>query len=333
MNGTTALTTEAYLPVLRPFGTVVPVVVDASVLGRDIARCARGIDDHPPFLQAAASSRTLRILVPEAQADEPLHAATSVGAAQGIDPRHIRAVWLRDYRPYVRIVGDPGRAMDDPRLSALAERDPTDVPLGRLAARLAPIVCLSDDDDLVDNELGFDIGGANGARLVLTANTAWRSRDLAIVGVRAAAHGTAAALRSLRVRPELGIAVAVVTAAGVWWLRMDSRLSIKPFLRALTTFGENLADLWLTGSLAERQLEQAVVTRHEPERVDDEIARILAVAPQPMPIPLLRESVPSRLDPETQDLEDILKSDPAFVRVSSGWELGRRADEGNDLPP
>lgn len=306
---------------------LVAAVMDASAIGSDVAYSARdgGTQTRLAF---ALRLGALRLFIPEEQRDEPIHAACRQAERHGVPPTMVKETWDEHYAPYVRFVVTGTHDIDDPRVEALAARDPSDLATARLVARLAPVASISRDKDLLELGLAHDFGNQRSA--LVTTGYSTGSAPMDLFGMSAYAIGSAgvAATRGVRRRPAVGAAVvglALVSLGLVRWTRADLR-----FGRWLRTRGQMIVDS-LSRSVALREwaleeLRHMVVGRETAFDLPDLVMRRLAVAGWPLNVSeLVDDLATSDASPSPRAVLNVLRADPCFVRVDDGWQLGTAA--------
>ncbi len=230
----------------------------------------------------------------------------------------------------------PGWALTDPRVQALAQRHPTDLPAAQLAVTIGGCFLLSEDRDLYDiPQLGFSAwlnvthAAANETEaqtIFVTASIPFHAAEVtagaAYRGIATASMGTKLAVAGL---------AAVVVIAGIWWVR-SGRAGMfldraRPVIKDLgQTYGPLLLETMERYNRGQVVFAEAVVPRAGIQTLGERVARVLAYAHEPLlAVDIARElGFPGNLRARTQMVRAELRECEAFVEVSRGrWELGR----------
>lgn len=318
---------------------VTPVVVDASAVIADLLyRLPLNAAERPSSLIRAAEIGSARLYAKLDALDEIVRRIPAIAANETRDATRMLELVSSDYVPWIRLVDTTGITVDDPRVRAVATRDPTDTDTATLTVLLAPSLLLTTDGDLLDSGLGlfYEPGHVDpswtfaaatlrdgGFRAEMQAG----AQGLAIVGLL----GGVGAVNLVKVavrNPKFAVLAGAAALLGGWWAARAGHLAgLDDFVdgaRAVFSEGAELIEAKArTSDLARRQLAENAVTHAGARTPVGELARLLSLAP----------AAPGLTLPEIQslatpgvDVTALIRRYPAFVKVSRWrWALGSPA--------
>lgn len=312
----------------HPRAAVIPAIVDANVLIRDV--CANLRRSRVTALLGQAEADLLRLLITDRVAEE---VPTRLHRLARERTEEAKALWCERYLPRTRVVAiadHPPAERLAGLLAGVASDDEDDVPTAHLALLCAPCVVLTSDDDLLAHGFGAPewlTGLRASGELSAIDSGLWISARLTELGVEGIGRGIIALGRVLARNPlalggVLGAALFAATE-GRPALTSASARARQRLLSAVLTMAGHLQALdrkrtQLTTLLAPHMLAEL----REPP-LDAQIAGHLARAPAPVPLATLAEG----LGGDRSEVQQALRNNPAFVVVPGhGWQLGR---EGN----
>lgn len=287
-------------------------------------------------LLAALHHGAVRLYVPRHVLDEVVrHIASDARArVRPVDPLAAQRRWDTLYAPHIRVVDVPDDwARNDSRVAAVDCRHSTDTPFAQLAVTVGPSWVLTEDPDLIANELGrYDRlpmlhAAANDAEVDLL------KRAIAVPPVIGAEALKAAGRGFVRLPGWAQLALATATALVLVQTHRDGRLAsgLRHLRGAAATVGRFVIPPVAT-IMTRRQAGLAVWAEHQiaanPDRsLPEQVAAVLARAPASG---LLASQVAQHVEldmPLTRlvpMVRDVVRSAAAFTEVSRGrWVLGR----------
>lgn len=264
---------------------------------------------------------------------------------RGADPAAALVWWKRFYLPYITVIDVPASwGGEDPRVKAVANRHPVDLPTAQLAAALAPCHGLIEDPDLADNGFGcrpgipkqsqsawlqLAHGSANQAEMDLAGSVVYLPSTLTLELARGAG-------RAFRRLPD-GVQLTLLLAGLIgmyWWQSSErakqqmgrARVMIKkvsdvvvPFVAVVLDREEQARAAWKNNTVS-----------RGPVSLDEQIARRLAFADDPMTAAELASAIdrPGTLRDHATVIRSQLRSSSAYIETSRGrWRLGEPASD------
>jgi hypothetical protein len=282
-----------------------------------------------------------RHIVEEVERDLPRRAKP--GDDIEVAYRRLRGLYLSR----ARVIDVPrGWALSDPRVQALADRHPADLPAAQLAVTIGGCFLLSEDPDLCDiPELGFSAwlgvthAAANQTEVDALSITA--SIPFNVAEATAGAAYRRIAVASASAKWALAGLAAVIMIGGIWWVG-SSRAGqfverAKPVFQELgRMYGPLLLETMERHNMGEVIKMRAVVRPADDQALGERIARVLAYAPEPVLAQDIVRELRSlgNLRNRTQMVRAVLEGCEAFAEVSRGrWVLGRPSGyERKQLP-
>ena len=224
----------------------------------------------------------------------------------------------------------------DPRVEALAVRDPTDLPTARLAMAIAPCYLLAEDPDLctpglgVPNWLPVAHAASNDADITMATVAAALPTVLVTAGVKTAARAVGRAPQGVQVLLLLTL------LAGSWWLTgtQRGRRIVKgvaaPAGAVLNAVGPPLLQIAKRKADGRELLRDTVVVPPAKRLLSEVVASVLATDAT-HDQPLLSADVARQIEgcgnlrERTKAVRSVLRAHPeAFTEVSHGrFALGR----------
>jgi hypothetical protein len=258
--------------------------------------------------------------------------------------RRLRTLYLAR----ARIVDVPaGWALGDPRVRAVAQRHPVDLPTAQIAVTIGGCFLLTEDRDLSDPPgLGFSAwlklthAAANEIEYASVEMTASIPLNAATAAIGALSRRVAATPPAGRL--ALGIVAAGAMIGGIWLVRSGKASKFGerawPVAQELgRTYGPPLMETMQRHADGQLVFRRAVVPRAEVQTLGERIARVLAYAPGPLlAADIARElDKPGNLRDRTQMVRAELMSCTAFTEVARGrWVLGTSSGyQTAALPP
>lgn len=318
-------------------GEPIPAILDTNVILRDMEHWVRR--GKPTFLWLAGRAGTIRLFASKQVSDEIAEHLVAFAKKRNLSASVLASLWRDHYAPHIRFVDAGQLQVEDPRVRAVAVRDPDDVPTAVLALMLAPSLVLSDDrKDLVAPGIAApDWFGAVRFGMVVVRGDAlltavWVFGVLGVEGVRAAARQG-----SRLIRTPLGFFGFLLAAALLTRTLRSRSLSGETMKQFKEVAGRAL--LGGLRVMAEREqgirdLDQVAVGPPEECSLARSICRELGLARVPLSRTKLVEAL--RLHgfggrALHTEVRELLESNPAFVEVSPRrWELGRRLGSGEE---
>jgi hypothetical protein len=240
------------------------------------------------------------------------------------------------YLSRARIVDVPETWGDgDPRVQAVAQRHPPDLPAARLAVALGYCFLLAEDPDLC----GIPGLGVSAWLKVTHASASGIEVEEIYIGLNIPVAATqevvgAAARRIAVASPAakwaLAGAVIVIAAGAIWWIRSGKagKLAerVRPVIREMAdTLGPQLAETFTRYERGRVILASAAVRPADDRTLAERAARVLAFHSTPV----LAEDIarelgsPGNLRDRTKLVRAELRASAAFTEVSRGrWMLG-----------
>ena len=321
--------------------------LDTNVLLKNIARDVRGYP-VPTAIRLLGVLGALRLYVGPHVVSEVEEHIDAHMLEQRLDVAFARWIWEHEYMPRLWVVDPALLWSQDKRIATLADRDPDDLPTGRLAILLGQ-KALSEDPDLTDYGLA---SGEPWLRLVFAVGSVAKGEtvDFGIVFGASVSMTTVAEVvgagRQLAATPGgkrallvigVGFVLVVLGAVLLRQLHEPSRQWIdekaRGGVRALASGGKVAFGAYASVSLSrvhgEIDLQAGVVADgHSPTPIQV-AARTLAVAAAPVTTRDLAAAVwaykrvPAAAK---QRLRALLESVPAFVETAPDrWQLAQRA--------
>ncbi|MGC5322694.1 hypothetical protein ACPXB5_28645 [Micromonospora arida] len=292
-------------------------------------------------LLAALHHGAVRLYVPRHVLDEVGRhiAADAQARVRPVDPLTAQRRWHTLYAPHIRVVDVPDDwARNDFRVAAVDCRHSVDTPLAQLAVTVGPSWVLTEDPDLIANELGrYDRlpmlhAAANDAEVGLLERTIAVPTVIGGEALRAAGRGL------MRLPGWAQMAIGVGAGLVLVQTHHDGRLAsgLRQLRGAAASMGRAVIPPVAT-IMTRRQAGLAVWAEHQiaanPNRsLPEQVAAVLARAPEggllasqiarhvELDVPL------SRLVPTVRDA---VRGTAAFTEVSRGrWTLGHPVTAG-----
>jgi hypothetical protein len=247
--------------------------------------------------------------------------------------RRLRTLYLAR----ARIVDvSPDWALCDPRVQAVAQRHPVDLPTAQLAVTIGGCFLLTEDPDLSDTpSLGFSAwlqvahaaaSEVEYASIQMTASIPLAAAEEAIGAVsrRVAAASPAGKL-------ALGVVAAGVVIGGIWLVKSGKARKffelVWPAIQELgQTYGPPLMETLQRYSDGQVVFSQAAVPQASAQTLGERIAWVLAYAFEPLlAVDIARElETPGNLRDRTRMVRAELQDSEAFTEVTRGrWVLGK----------
>jgi hypothetical protein len=247
--------------------------------------------------------------------------------------RRLRTLYLAR----ARIVDVPEDwSLGDPRVQAVAQRHPPDLPAAQLAVTIGGCLLLSEDRDLTDTpNLGFaawlDVAhaAANEVEMNSIYVTASIPLNVAEATIEIVSRRIAAASRSVNIALVLLTAGAVIGA--IWCVKTGKTGKLlgraRPVIKEIgRTYGPPLMETFERHAPGQVVFSRAVVPRADGQALGERIARVLAYSSEPLLAgDIARElEIPGNLKDRTRLVRAELESGEAFAEVARGrWVLGR----------
>jgi len=283
-----------------------------------------------------------RHILEEVERDLPRRAK----ATDDIDLAYSRLRTL--YLSRARIVDvPPDWGTSDPRVRAVGERHPADLPAARLAVTIRGCFLLSEDQDLTDvPRLGFAawLDVAHAAANEVEMNSIYVSASIPINVAEATIESISR--RIAAVSPGVKIALVVMASAAVmgaiWCVRTGKADKLidraRPVIKEIgRIYGPPLLETFERHAMGQAVFSRAVVPRAEAQTLAERVARVLAYAPEPLlAADIARElETPGNLRDRAQMVRAELHGCEAFTEVTQGrWVLGKPSGyQRAPLPP
>lgn len=258
--------------------------------------------------------------------------------------RRLRTLYLAR----ARIVDVPRDwALGDPRVRAVAQRHPADLPAAQLAVTIGGCFLLTEDPDLSDPPgLGFSawlqVAHAAASEVEYTSIqlTASIPFNVAEVAVGAVSRRVAGATPTGKL--ALGIVAAGVVTGGIWLVKSGKASAFFerawPVVQELgRSYGPPIMEAVQRHTDGQVVFRRAAVPRADVQTLVERIARVLAYASEPLlAVDIARElETPGNLRGRTQMIRSELKGCAAFREVTRGrWVLGEPSGyRAAPLPP
>jgi hypothetical protein len=333
---------------LARLGEIFVVVIDTSVITKDIIRTFRGGLPSPLFL--ALRTGLIRGFMAHHTWAEVPRVLAKRASAENLDSAELEKLWWRSYIGVIRFVPTGDLPFGDPVLMReLAERDASDLPTLKLASLLAPVVVLAADRDLKDIGLAYErwqevpeavrriVAGQGGTEFA--ARALFGAGYGAVVAVRGAARALQRPPVALTVLGILGVAY---LTRRWWYPPLKQRIDgASPAVReAGGKIGRAVYGMFEQYFAALTVWSSAQCGR-QGRTLTHRVARILATSRTPMTrtemTKLLRDEV-SRHGRRSvmTELGTILSRHQAFCEITRGrWQLGKENASfgGRALPP
>jgi len=312
---------------------------DSGALMKDVCQGLRGA--RMTSLLAALHHDAARLFVAGHVLEEVKRHLARVAAESTVDGVAALDRWNRVYLPYIRVVNVPEWwGQEHIEAQKVGARDPDDQPTARLAAALAPCYVIAEDHDLTD----YGFGGRDWLQVThASANQAyieWGASAVYLpsrVGIELA-RGAGQLLGRLPAETKL-LLLWVIFGAAVW-LQRDTQ-AVRHLDRLLgkaaelaRRVGPPLAQVATDRRQAMESWDRHAVVASQARPLDEEVARLLAVAPDPLLAVELAHQVGAEgtLHERTTAVRGLLIATPAFVQVRpSRWELGVPATVGRPI--
>ncbi|MFG1849652.1 PIN domain-containing protein [Micromonospora carbonacea] len=286
-------------------------------------------------LLAALHHEAVRLYVPRHVLEEVGRhiAADAQARVRPVDPLAAQRRWDTLYAPHIRVVDVPDDwARNDPRVAAVDCRHPTDTPFAQLAVTVGPSWVLTEDPDLIANELGrYDRlpmlhAAANDAEVSMLERTIAVPAVIGTEALKAAGRGL------MRLPGWAQLAVGVGAGLVLVQTHRDGRLAsgLRQLRGAAASVGRAVIPPVAT-IMTRRQAGLAVWAEHQiaanPDRsLPEQIAAVLARAPADG---LLASQIARHVELDVPQsrlvsmVRDVVRSSAAFTEVSRGrWVLG-----------
>lgn len=317
------------IPTSGPFA-ITPLAMDANSLASDVFYAAAN-QGHSALLDAAGLGvsrmfapthiyRRVYSLLPE----------LAYGPRAALLDEAVR-LWETEYLRRVRFVDMRDVTIEDPRVQLIAQRDPEDEPVAKLAALLGPCRLMSQDNDFI--ALGGSAGSDWRAIAVAGRNAMVPTQAIVVSSIPASLiqTGVSSGVDLLRAKPEWRLPVAFVfivvigfVAWGVW--RADR-----------TKWGENVGNFIADAAEKARpyveRYQQAKTVLREATIVPatdadplNRVAHLLATSPRPLRITEISKALGARLSGVTltpRQVGSLLRRARCFHRnEDSTWQVG-----------
>lgn len=306
---------------------------------------------HQTALPYAVKLGSVRVFASVNVRDEMPRKIEELMPQWGIEPQEALRVWETEYAPWIHFVDPSGMPLASDRLTALKQRDPTDLQTGQLIELVHPHAVISKDSDLAS------FGTISQCSAIVTC--AYRDkgkREVLVLYLSATGILTlrvsAAILSSLiawvcRVdkRILLGILFLLVVAGGAAWLYTPSRTWLQEQFRAVKPRIQSASQrVWDGLQIVMEDYEQlkqqadkanAVIAESRriigpPTTVRDHVSRILSNAAGPLSVAeisrLMQDKgyVPRGAHPEIY-LRRVLRAHPSVFGMNEDkrWYVKR----------
>jgi hypothetical protein len=300
-------------------------VLDTGALARDVVHSSRG--PRLTSLLMALDRRGARAFItPQIAEEVERHLSDIATGTDNLDLVFRR--WRQMYLPRLVIVDvPPSWGQGDPRVQAILRRHPADAPLAQLATTLGPCWLLAEDHDLVDT---------------VGATEKWILLSHAFANNSAYEENMTTAIMSGLVVAELGSAViggarrlpwlaqlGLLFVGGVSLYEAHRRGHIASAVSGVKSLAGAAADAygpslmvfseWLrTGQMVRDEHEVPPLSTPS---LDQRIARVLAVADDPMTAPEVARALdyPGSLATRTADVRDLVALHPRTFVETTRW--------------
>ena len=321
------------------FGAAI-MITDSGMLMGEVLQSSRRPDGSPggritSLLWALHRGGAILILprhiLEEVERDLPRR-------ARGTDDLDLAYRRLRTlYLARARIVEvPPDWSLTDPRVQAVAQRHPVDLPAAQLAVTIGGCFLLSEDADLTDPpNLGFaawlDVAHAAANEVEMRSIYVGVSIPANVAEATIGAISRRIAAASPGVKLALVLLAAGVVIGAIWCVKTGKADKLidraKPVIKEIgRTYGPPLLETFERHTQGQVVFSRAVVPRANAQTLGERIARVLAYSAEP----LLAEDIareletPGNLRDRTQLVRTELRSCGAFAEVSRGrWVLGQ----------
>ncbi len=272
-----------------------------------------------------------RQILEEVERDLPRRAKATDDLALAY--RRLRTLYLSRAR-IVDVPTDWGSS--DPRVQAVGQRHPADLPAAQLAVTIGGCFLLSEDPDLTDTpRLGVAawLDVAHAAANEVEMNSIYVSATIPLNVAEATIE--AISRRIAAVSAGVKIALVLLAAAGVvsviWCVKNGKADKLieraRPVIKEVgRTYGPPLLQTFERQAMGQVVFSRAVVPRANAQTLGERIARVLASAFEPLlAVDIARQlEAPGNLRDRTQMVRAELQGCEAFTEVTRGrWVLGK----------
>jgi hypothetical protein len=292
-----------------------PQLLDTSVMFSELVGVARNGRSR---LLAAAENGSAILYLPANVAEEIPEKVPRIANAAKVPMEVVEVAWRERYAPSVRVIDAPP-APADLRRSDLEAVDADDLAFADAVALMGPILALSEDRHLTSRGLATDQW-----RDLPGLIEALKTADITLrVTPEATALIISETVKAARRHPHIAAVLALLAflVAGPFGPER-TRLSgdrARAFARQIL---RGLLYLLETRSNSSHEIAARLV----PGTADTSLRVVIAILArlrEPISQDILAARLGREVDPD--DLPAILKSCPAFIETTAGWQLGRPA--------